>query len=74
MTVLEQLEQQLKQLPPEKQIEVLDFAAFLRQQLGAAQPKPRSLREHPAFGSWRGRGIDALKYEQDLRAEWDNPV
>ncbi len=28
MTLLEQLEQQLKQLPPEKQNEVLDFVAF----------------------------------------------
>jgi hypothetical protein len=32
----------------------------------------RSLRSHPAFGSWRDRGVDALAYEQALRAEWDD--
>jgi hypothetical protein len=30
MTLLEQIEQQLSTLPPEKQYEVLDFIAFLR--------------------------------------------
>lgn len=72
MTLLEQVQQQVKQLPPEKQREVLDFAAFLRQRLADVQPtQPGSLRQHPAFGSWRKRQIDALQYEQDLRAEWD---
>jgi Protein of unknown function (DUF2281) len=72
MTLLEQLEQQFKQLPPEKQNEVLDFVAFLRQRL-TFKPftQPRSLRQHPAFGSWRGRNIDALEYQRNLRAEWD---
>lgn len=71
MTLLEQLEQQIKQLPFEKQSEVLDFAAFLRQRLTPPQSKVRALRQHPAFGSWRGRNIDALQYQQNLRAEWD---
>ena len=72
MTLLEQLEQQFKQLPPEKQNEVLDFVAFLRQRL-MFKPliQPRSLRQHPAFGAWRGRNIDALDYQRNLRAEWD---
>ena len=73
MTLIEQLEQQFKQLPPEKQSEVLDFVTFLRQQLAFTLPaQPRSLRQHPAFGSWRGRRIDALQYQQNLRAEWDS--
>ena len=73
MTLLEQIESQLRQLPPDKQSEVLDFVTFLRQRLATAgQPaQQRSLRQHPAFGSWRGRKIDALNYEQTLRAEWD---
>jgi uncharacterized protein DUF2281 len=73
MTLLEQIESQLRQLPPEMQSEVLDFVAFLRQRLAAsAQTTPRrSLRQHPAFGSWRGRNIDALAYQHRLRAEWD---
>ncbi len=73
MTLLEELEQQFKQLPIEKQSEVLDFVIFLRQRLSPTQPKARALCEHPAFGSWRGRGIDALQYQQNLRAEWDVP-
>jgi hypothetical protein len=27
---------------------------------------------HPAFGSWRGRKIDVLAYEQAQRSEWDS--
>lgn len=73
MTLLEQIEQEIKRLSLEKQTEALDFIVFL-QQRGATKPqtKPRSLRDHPVFGSWRGRNIDSLKYQQDLRAEWDN--
>jgi len=73
MTILEQIQNQLRQLPPEKQSEVLDFVSFLRQRLAATSPsaKQRSLRQHPAFGSWRRRKIDALNYQQNLRAEWN---
>jgi hypothetical protein len=72
MTLLEQIVDQVNQLPPEKQHEVLDFVTFLRQQLDEPQPaKRRPLRQHPAFGSWRDRKIDALKYQQGLRSEWD---
>ena len=75
MTILELIQQQVNGLPPEKQREVLDFAAFLRQQLDASQlERKRSLHSHPAFGLWRGRNIDALTYQQDLRAEWDTPA
>jgi hypothetical protein len=74
MTLLEQIEQQIRQLPPEKQSEVLDFAVFLQQRPEFPQLiKERSLRQHPAFGSWHGRGIDALQYQNNLRAEWDSP-
>jgi hypothetical protein len=72
MTLLEQIQQQVNRLPPEKQREVLDFVAFLHQRAAPSQPAgPRSLRQHAAFGSWRDRQIDALQYQQDLRAEWD---
>jgi hypothetical protein len=74
MTLLEQIEQQIRQLPPEKQSELLDFALFLQQRPELPQPlKKRSLRQHPAFGSWHGRGINALQYQNNLRAEWDSP-
>ena len=73
MTLLEQIQDQLRQLPPEKQSEVLDFVSFLQQRLTAAPPgaKQRTLRQHSAFGSWRGRNVDALNYQHNLRAEWD---
>jgi hypothetical protein len=75
MTVTETINQHLATLPPERQAEVLDFVLFLRRRQSRpankakAQPE-RSLRSHPAFGSWRGRNIDALAYEQALRSEW----
>jgi len=71
MTLLEQIEKQLSNLPPEKQTEVLDFIAFLQQRADASQPvERRPLRKHAAFGSWKNRKIDAIKYQQNLRSEW----
>jgi len=73
MTLIEQIQLQAQQLPPEKQKEALDFIGFLQQRLVAQRPAKRQpLRKHPAFGSWRGRKIDALEYQQNLRAEWDS--
>ncbi len=71
MTLLEQIEKQLSALPAEKQSEVLDFITFLQQRANASQlVKRRSLKKHSAFGSWKNRKIDAIKYQQNLRAEW----
>lgn len=71
MTLLDKIQDRVRQLPPEKQSEVLDFINSL-QEMGSPRPaRPRSLRQHRAFGSWRERQIDALKYEQALRTEWD---
>ena len=71
MTLLEQFEKQLSALPPEKQNEVLDFIAFLQQRAKASQlVKRRSLKKHTAFGSWKNRKIDAIKYQQNIRTEW----
>lgn len=72
MTLQDQIQKQISQLPPEKQTEVLDFIAFLLQRSSvSARPRRRSLEKHPAFGSWRKRKIDALRYQQSLRSEWD---
>ena len=61
MTLLEQIE---------KQSEVLDFISFLQQLVNASQPvRRRSLKKHAAFGLWKNRNIDAVKYQQNLRAE-----
>ena len=73
MTLLEEIEKQLSALPPEKQSEVLDFITFLQQRASVSQgTKKRSLKNHTAFGSWKKRNIDALRYQQTLRAGWDN--
>ena len=77
MTVIEMISRHLVTLPPERQAETLDFVLFLKQrqrQQAEARTKTarRSLRDHPAFGVWRNRGIDALAYEQTLRSEWDD--
>jgi hypothetical protein len=73
MSLPEQIESLIRQLPPEMQKEVLDFAISLQRRVVSPQPvRKRALREHPAFGSWRNRKIDALNYQQSLRAEWDH--
>lgn len=72
MNLMDQIQEQLEELPPEKQAEVLDFTMFLKQRLAKAKSVPFcSLKQHPAFGLWRDKKIDALRYQQDLRAEWD---
>jgi mRNA-degrading endonuclease RelE of RelBE toxin-antitoxin system len=71
MTLLEQIQKEIQLLPPEKQSEALDFILFL-QKRGVKPRRKISLRKHPAYGSWRGRKIDALKYQQNARSEWDH--
>ncbi len=73
MTLVNQIQKKVEKLPPDKQSEVLDFVTFLQQQTEQSIPtkERRSLKDHKAFGSWKTRRINALKYEQDLRAEWD---
>lgn len=73
MTLIEQIEKQLHALPTEKQTEVLDFILFLQQRAALSpQAKRRTLKKHPAFGAWQARHIDALAYQQDIRAEWES--
>jgi hypothetical protein len=60
-------------LSPEEQAEVLDFITFLQQRTSVSSSRrPQSLKQHAAFGSWKHRNIDAIKYQQNLRAEWDS--
>ena len=73
MTLLEPIEKEIRVLPPEKPAEVSDFITFLQQRTGIVpSAKTRSLKKHVAFGSWKHRKIDAVKYQQSLRAEWGN--
>ncbi len=70
MTLLERIQKEVRLLPPEKQGEALDFILSLLQHSETKPEKKNSLRKHPAYGSWRGRNIDALQYQNDLRSEW----
>ena len=75
MTIIQEIQKQAQLLPQRKQNEVIKFINFLQWSELTEQPaKKRPIKEHPAFGSWRGRGISALKYQQELRAEWDGRV
>ena len=72
LTIVEQIQQQIISLPPEKQSEVLDFIRFLQQRFVISEPSKRvSLTTHPAFGSWKEREMNSLLYEHNLRDEWD---
>lgn len=72
MTLLEQIQKEIQLLPLEKQSEALDFILFLQKQSNAKPSRKISIRSHPAYGSWKGRNINPLKYQQNLRSEWDN--
>ena len=69
---------------PKSQIAALDIyrkaqkisrAEAVRRAIAAFIPKrPKTKEEwmkHPAFGSWNGGKIDAVKYIKDLRSDWD---
>ncbi|MFN8402175.1 MAG: DUF2281 domain-containing protein [Anaerolineales bacterium] len=71
MSLIEQIQQELLRLPLEKQGEVLDFILFLQKRSVVGQRMKNSLSKNPAFGSWRGRNIDALKYQIYHRSQWD---
>jgi hypothetical protein len=71
MNLSEEILKIASQLPPAKQLEAIDFMLFLKQRTESAKPvKQRSLKNHAAFGSWKSRHIDAVDYQQKLRAEW----
>jgi len=73
MTLFDEITRQLSALPPEQQTEVLNFIASLQQQRVDVpqRTKPDSLKAHGAFGLWKKRKIDAVKYQQDLCNEWN---
>lgn len=67
---------------PEDQIQALDGlcrragisrAEAIRQAVASHVRLERQSAPDPAFGLWRGRGVDGLTYERRLRGEWDRP-
>lgn len=72
MTLIEEIEKQLHDLPLEKQGKVLEFILLLQKPPSepAKTSKRRSLKAHPAFGMWHKRHVDGIAYQQVLRSEW----
>ena len=68
MTIEQQVLEKLRELPPEKQQEVLDFADFLKEKNGAKKPL-RSLR-----GLWKDLKIEITEEDiaQGRREMWGN--
>jgi metal-responsive CopG/Arc/MetJ family transcriptional regulator len=69
---------------PDEQIRALDAyskkhgisrAEAVRRALAMFLPKRPTrkldVRDHPAFGSWKRRAVNSVKYQRKLRAEWN---
>ena len=65
---------------PVDQLQALD-GHCMREGISRAEAIRRAIAEHllkhpnpdrkPAFGLWRGRGVDGLESQEALRREWD---
>ena len=65
---------------PAEQVEELE-AVCRRDGISRAEAIRRAIADHlrhrpragadPAFGAWRARRMDGLKYQERLRREWD---
>jgi hypothetical protein len=83
MTLLEQIKQQLRTLPPEKQSEVLDFIVFLRARsqassVAAASDKERGKRIKASFQQLAKMkafsGIhDPVQWQREIRRDRSLP-
>ena len=78
MTLLEQIEKQLRDLPPEKQVEVLDFVTFLQQRVQAtrseAAEEERRNRLKKAFETLAEMGTfseitDPVEWQRQIRKD-----
>jgi hypothetical protein len=78
MTLLEQIEKQLSVLPPEKQIEALDFITFLQQRAQSARTataeKERRKRLREAFETLAEMGTFAditnpVEWQRQIRKD-----
>lgn len=68
MTVIENLIEQVKNLPVERQREVLDFAEYLQHKEKSNGEKPLESLE----GMWKGVDISAEDIDEARREMWGN--
>lgn len=76
MTLSEQIQNQVQQLPPEKQAEVLDFATFLQQRIShlSSNAGQRKERLHNALVTLAELGTfadisDPVEWQKQLRKD-----
>ena len=78
MTLMEQIQEQMKQLPPEKQSEVLDFVTFLRGRAQSARSasaeEKRKKRLKKAFETLAELGTfaditDPVEWQRQIRKD-----
>jgi hypothetical protein len=70
-TIIDVPETQLEALDAWCRLEGVSRAEAIRRAVDVLLERHRAGKAKPAFGLWRGRGIDGLKYQRDLRREWD---
>jgi metal-responsive CopG/Arc/MetJ family transcriptional regulator len=63
-------EAQVEELTTLAQSEQRPRAAVVREAISAYLVQRRQAPGRSVFGLWQGRGVDGLRYQQELRSEW----
>lgn len=69
-TIIDLPEKALKALSEICQREGISRAEAIRRAVEAYTSRKAPTPDDEAFGIWRARGVDSLKYQDALRAEW----
>jgi metal-responsive CopG/Arc/MetJ family transcriptional regulator len=70
-TIIEIHAAQLEALDDVCRRDSISRAEAIRRAIDAMIASEAPARAKQAFGMWRGRGIDGVKYQAALRREWD---
>ncbi len=72
-TIVDLTEEQLTGLDSLCRDEGISRAEAVRRAVTAHVRQQRAGQPDKAYGLWRGKGPDGLKYQERLRREWDRP-
>ncbi len=70
-TIVDLPEQQLEALKAMGEREGISRAELMRRAVAEYLARHRGAAEDTAFGLWRQRGEDGLRYQERVREEWD---
>ena len=70
-TIVDIPEQQIEALKAMSEREGLSRAELMRRAVAEYLAHHQGETDEAAFGLWKKHGRDGLKYQQQLRAEWD---